>query len=202
VCTVGSGQCGRAGLSIGSADRSTNNPQLGPTAGLIWYKASFAPRTTADLRYALLASSWADEMAEEVGMPALNFTALLDDAQAAARNGLSSGDEETETTPGQRREGSRARAADRAVDLPPVIRLSSPAAATSASIRPALQPRERQFDQRDAPPPPFIARLDSRPVTPILVEEQCLARRQWHPCCQWPLQHCHYAGRKRTSNRA
>jgi len=66
-----------------------------------------------------MASSWADEMAasEEAGMPALNFTALLDDAQAAARNGLSSGDEETAATPGQRQEGSRARAADRAVNL-------------------------------------------------------------------------------------
>jgi len=38
-----------------------------------------------------MASSWADEMADEAGMPALNFTALFDDAQAAARNGLSSG---------------------------------------------------------------------------------------------------------------
>ena len=34
-----------------------------------------------------MASSWADEMAEEAAMPALNFTAMLDDAQAAARNG-------------------------------------------------------------------------------------------------------------------
>jgi len=41
-------------------------------------------------------------MAEEAGMPALNFTALLDNAQAAARNGLSSGDDETVTMPGQR----------------------------------------------------------------------------------------------------
>jgi len=45
-------------------------------------------------------------MAEEAAMPALNFTAMLDDAQAAARNGLSSGDEDTAATPGQRREGS------------------------------------------------------------------------------------------------
>jgi len=57
-----------------------------------------------------MASSWADEMANEAGMPALSFTALLDDAQAAARNGLSSGDEETAATLGQRRVGSRARA--------------------------------------------------------------------------------------------
>ena len=49
-----------------------------------------------------MASSWADEMAEEAGMPALNFTDLLDDAQAAASNGLSSGDDETAATPGQR----------------------------------------------------------------------------------------------------
>jgi len=75
-------------------------------------------------------------------MPALNFTALLDDAQAAARNGLSSGGEETAATPGQRRVGSRVRAADRALDRPPDIRLASPATATLASTRPALQPRE------------------------------------------------------------
>jgi len=79
----------------------------------MWYKASYAPRTTADLRYALMASSWADEMAEEAGMPALNFTALLDDAQANARNGLSSGIDETAMTPGQRRVGSKARVATR-----------------------------------------------------------------------------------------
>jgi len=35
-------------------------------------------------------------------MPILNFTAFLDDAQIAARNGLSSGDVETAVTPGQR----------------------------------------------------------------------------------------------------
>ena len=86
-------------------------------------------------------------MAEEVGMPALNFTALLDDAQAAARNGLSSGVEETAATPGQRREGSRA-LGQNLHD----IQQASPAAETSASPRPALQPRERQFDQRGAPP--------------------------------------------------
>ena len=185
VCTVGSGQCGRAGLSIGSADRSTNNPQLGPTAGLIWYKASFAPRTTADLRYALMASSWADEMAEEALMPALNFTALLDDAQAAARDGLSSGDEDTAATLGQRREGSRARAADRAVHRPPDIQLTSPAAATSASTRPAPQPRELQFDQQGAPPPPFIAPPNPRPVIPILVEVQ----QPGQPPHAWPVEH-------------
>ena len=39
---------------------------------------------------------------DKAGIPALNFTAMLDDAQAAARNGLSSGDEETAATPGQR----------------------------------------------------------------------------------------------------
>jgi len=50
-----------------------------------------------------MASSWADEMqVDKAGIPALNFTAMLDDAQAAARNGLSSGDEETAATPGQR----------------------------------------------------------------------------------------------------
>ena len=53
-----------------------------------------------------MASSWADEMANEAAMPALNITAMLDDAQAAARNGLSSGDEDMAATPGQRREGS------------------------------------------------------------------------------------------------
>jgi len=68
-----------------------------------------------------MASSWADEMAEEARMPALNFTAMLDNAQAAARNGLSSEDEETAAMPGQRREGSRARAVDRAVTRPPDI---------------------------------------------------------------------------------
>ena len=47
-----------------------------------------SPHTTADLRYALMASSWANKMADEAGMPALNFTALLDDAQASSRNGL------------------------------------------------------------------------------------------------------------------
>ena len=41
-------------------------------------------------------------MVEEAGMPALNFTALHDNAQAAARNKLSSGDDETAVTPGQR----------------------------------------------------------------------------------------------------
>jgi len=118
-------------------------------------------------------------------MPALNFPALLDEAQAAARNGLSSGDEDTAATPGQRREGSRARAADRAVNRPPDIRPGSPAAATSASTRPAPQPRERQFDQQGAPPPPFLARPDPRPVVPILVEEQ----QPGHPPHAWPVAH-------------
>jgi len=157
-----------------------------------------------------MASSWADKMAEEAGMPALNFTALLDDAQTAARNGLSSGDEETAATPGQRREGSRARAADRAVNRPPDIQPASPAAATSASTRPALQPREQQFDQRGAPPPPFIARPDPktrrshpRRGAAAWTAAPCLARRAWHPCCQQPPRHRrHYAGRKRTSDRA
>jgi len=36
-----------------------------------------------------MASSWANEMANEAGMPVLNFSALLDDAQAAARKGVS-----------------------------------------------------------------------------------------------------------------
>ena len=130
-----------------------------------------------------MASSWADEMADETGMPALNFMTLLDDTQAAARNGLSSGDEETATTPGQRRVGSRARASDQTADRPPDIRLASPAAATSASTRPALQPRERQFNQRGAPPPLFIARPDQRPVAPILVEAQLPDR------CAWPVKH-------------
>jgi len=124
-------------------------------------------------------------MAEEAQMPALNFTALLDDAQAVARNGLSSGDEDTAATPGQRREGSRARAADRAVNRPPDIRPASHAAATSASTRPAPQPRERQFDQRGAPPPPFIARPDPRPVVLILVEEQQPGQRPH----AWPVAH-------------
>jgi len=132
-----------------------------------------------------MASSWADEMTEEAGMPALNFTALLDDAQAAARNGLSSGDEETAATPGQRREGSRGRAADRAVDRPPDIWMASPAAATSASTRQALQPRERQFDQRGAPLSQFIARPDPRPVTPTLVEVQ----QPGQPPHAWPVEH-------------
>jgi len=125
-----------------------------------------------------MASSWADEMADEAAMPALNFTAMLDEAQAAARNGLSSGDEDTAATPGQRREGSRARAADRAA---PDIRPASPAAATSSSTRPALQARERQFDQRDAPPPPFSARSNPRPVVPIPVEDQAPHA--------WPVEH-------------
>jgi len=60
-----------------------------------------SPHTIADLRYALMASSWAYEMAEKAGISALNFTALLDDAQAASRNGLSSGDDETVGMPGQ-----------------------------------------------------------------------------------------------------
>ena len=77
-------------------------------------------------------------MAEEAGMPALNFTALLDDAQAAARNGLSSVNDETAATPGQRRVGSRARVADQAVGRPSDERPASPAAATSATTRPAL----------------------------------------------------------------
>jgi hypothetical protein len=52
-----------------------------------------------------MSSSWADEMqGDKAGMPvpALNFTAMLDDAQAAARNGMLSGDEEAAATPGQR----------------------------------------------------------------------------------------------------
>ena len=118
-------------------------------------------------------------------MPALNFTALLDDAQASSRNGLSSGDDEKAVTPGQRQVGSKARAVDWALDQPPDIRLASPAAATSASTRPALQPRERQFDQRGAPPPSFIARPDPRPVTPILVEGQPPGQ----PSRAWPVEH-------------
>jgi len=132
-----------------------------------------------------MASSWADEMAEEAGMRALNFTALLNDTQAAARNGLSSGDEETAATSGQRRKGSRALVADRAVDRPPVIRPASSAAATSASTRLALQPMERQIVQRGAPPPPFIARPDPRPVAPILVGEQ----QPGQPPNAWPVEH-------------
>jgi len=132
-----------------------------------------------------MASSWVDEMVEEAAMPALNFTALLDDAPAAARNGLSSGDEDTAATPGQRREGSRARAADRAVHRPPDIQLTSPAAATSASTRLAPQPRERHFDQRGAPPPPFIARLDPRPVVPIPIEDL----QPGQPPHAWPVEH-------------
>jgi len=128
-----------------------------------------------------MASSWADEMADEAGMPALIFTALLDDAQAADRNGLSSGDEETAATPGQRQVDSRAHASNRASDWPPDIRLASPAVATSASTRLALQPREWQFNQQGAPPPPFIARPGPRPVAPILVEAQ-LPRA-------WPVEH-------------
>ena len=124
-------------------------------------------------------------MAEEAGMPALNFTALLDDAQAAARNGLSSGDEETAETPGQRREGSQARAAVQAVDLPPDIRPVSPASATSASTRLALQPREWQFNQRGAPPSLFIARPHPRPVDPILVDVQ----QPGQPPHAWPVEH-------------
>jgi len=124
-----------------------------------------------------MASSWADEMADEVGMPGLNFMAMLDDAQAAARNGLSSGDEETATTPGQRRVGSRARASNWAADRPPDVCLASPAAATSALTRPPLQPRERQFDQRGAPPPPFMARPEPRPIISILDVAQQSERR-------------------------
>jgi len=124
-------------------------------------------------------------MAEEAGTPALNFTAILDDARAAARNGLSSGDEETASTLGQRREGSRARTADQAVTRPPDIRQVSPATATSAPTRPALQPRERHFDQRGAPPPPFMARPDPRPVNSILVEVQ----QPGQPPRAWPVEH-------------
>jgi len=47
-----------------------------------------------------MASSWANEIADEAGMPGLNFTAMLDDAQADARNGLSSDDKETAKMPG------------------------------------------------------------------------------------------------------
>ena len=71
------------------------------------------------------------------------------------------------------------------MDRPPDIRPASPAAAISASTRLALQPRERQFDQRGAPPPPFIARPDPRPVTSILVEGQP-PRQQPHA---WPVEH-------------
>jgi len=124
-------------------------------------------------------------MAEEAAMPALNFTAMLDDAQAAVRNGLSSGDEDTAATLGQRREGSRARAADRAVHRPPDIRLASPAAATSASTRLAPQPSEQRFDQRGAPPPPFIARPNPRPVVPIPVEDL----QPGQPPHAWPVEH-------------
>jgi len=191
-----------------TAQRTTRSLVRQLVSCLIWYKASFAPRTTADLRYALMASSWVDEMDEEAGMPALNFTALLDDAQAAARNGLSSGDEEKAATQGQRQKGSRARAADQAVDRPPDIRQASPVAATLASTRPALQPRERQFDQRGAPPPPFIAQPNPRPVAPILVEVQQPGQLPH----AWPVEHgIHVANglhdiaaimRKRTSDRA
>ena len=66
-----------------------------------------------------MASSWADEMqGDEAGMPALNFTAMLDDAQAAGHNGLSSGDKDAAATPGQRQVGSKARASYRAGDRP------------------------------------------------------------------------------------
>jgi len=116
-------------------------------------------------------------------MLALNFMALLDDAQAAARNGWSSGDEETAVTLGQRRETSSW--ADQAVDRPPDIWPASPAVATSSSTRLALQPRERQFNQRGAPPPPFIARHDPRTVTPILVEVQ----QPGQPTHAWPVEH-------------
>jgi len=112
-------------------------------------------------------------------MPGLNFTAMLDDAQAASRNGLSSGDEETAATPGQRRVGSRARASNRAADRPPDVRLASPAAATLASTRPPLQSREQQFDQLGAPPPPFITRPEPRPIVYILDVAQQPERRAW-----------------------
>ena len=62
---------------------------------------------------------------DEAGMPGLNFTAMLEHAQAAARNGLSSGEEETAATPGQRQVGSKARASDWAADRPPDVRTSS-----------------------------------------------------------------------------
>ena len=58
-------------------------------------------------------------------MPGLNFTAMHEHAQAAARNGLSSGEEETAATPGQRQVGSKARASDWAADRPPDVRTSS-----------------------------------------------------------------------------
>jgi len=46
---------------------------------------------------------------DEAGIlvPALNFATMLDDAQAAVRNRLSSGDEEAAATPGQRQVGSK-----------------------------------------------------------------------------------------------
>jgi len=118
-------------------------------------------------------------------MPALNFTALLDDAQSAARNGLSSGDEDTAATLGHHREGSRARAADRAVHQPPDILPASPAAATSYSTSMSPQPRELYFNQRGAPPPPFIARSDPRPIVPIPVEDL----QPGQPPHAWPVEH-------------
>jgi len=52
-----------------------------------------------------MSSNWADEMqGDKAGMLvcALNFTTILDDEQAVARNRLLSGNEEVTATPGQR----------------------------------------------------------------------------------------------------
>jgi len=62
-----------------------------------------------------MALSWANEIHSDAAgapAPALNFTAMLDEAQAAVRARSLSNDEEVAATPGQCRTGSKAQAPD------------------------------------------------------------------------------------------